>query len=160
MQAGLHAIVLYVVLQPNSPQLASSLISLQSGLLSHTYSIRIHVPSPHLCSSGMQGLSMGLTKRDAEGRDGGCWSITDVQSKATLQAMHYTTVNSQHKRNRSQVEKQQHPGTLNCTESICFILTFLLGVKHRRINRLDTQTRKTEQGLPDKTHKTRPTDLN
>lgn len=45
-------------------------MSLQSCRLSHRYSIRIHVPSPHLCSSGMQGLTLGVTIRDAEGKQG------------------------------------------------------------------------------------------
>lgn len=70
------------VLQPaselnlHSPQLVSSLISGQSGLLSHRYSMRIHVPSPHLCSSGMQGLTSGLTGRDGEGQWGGWATCT------------------------------------------------------------------------------------
>lgn len=38
-------------------------MSLQSGLLSHRYSIRMHVPSPHLCSSAMQALTTGVTER-------------------------------------------------------------------------------------------------
>lgn len=52
----------------NSPQLASSLMSLQSGLLSHRYSIRMQVPSPHLCSSAMQARIMGLTAREERPR--------------------------------------------------------------------------------------------
>lgn len=55
----------------HSPQFVSSLMSRQSGLLSHRYSIRIHVPSPHLCSSGMQGLMEGVTKRCRWRRRGG-----------------------------------------------------------------------------------------
>lgn len=39
-------------------------MSLQSGLLSHRYSIRMQVPSPHLCSSAMQARIMGLTERE------------------------------------------------------------------------------------------------
>ena len=78
----------------HSPQLVSSLMSLQSGLLSHRYSIRIHVPSPHLCSSGMQGLMLGVTKRDAEGKkEGGvrCWRIKYMQAKPTVRPTHYNT---------------------------------------------------------------------
>lgn len=52
----------------NSPQLASSLMSLQSGLLSHRYSSRMQLPSPHLCSSAMQTRIMGLTAREERPR--------------------------------------------------------------------------------------------
>lgn len=66
-------------------------MSLQSGRLSHRYSIRIHVPSPHLCSSGMQGLMLGVTVRNAEGRGEG---VTDMQAKAETTAQNHTDVTS------------------------------------------------------------------
>ena len=99
----------------HSPQLISSLMSLQSALLSHRYSIRIHAPSPHLCSSGMQGLMPGATKRDA---DGGGWGRCVEGSKTCkprLQYSQHTTLmsyHSTHKKN-SDVEKQQHPEPLS-----------------------------------------------
>lgn len=47
----------------NSPQSSSSLMSLQSGLLSHRYSRGMHPPSRHVCSSFMHGRRSGTTER-------------------------------------------------------------------------------------------------
>lgn len=93
--------------ESHSPQLVSSLMSLQSGLLSHRYSIRMHVPSPHLCSSDMQGLMTGVTKRE---RGGGA-VLNDMQAKATVRPGHSTPTRSDHSTNKTKCgEKLQYPG--------------------------------------------------
>lgn len=82
----------------NSPQLVSSLMSLQSALLSHRYSIRMHVPSPHLCSSAMHALTLGVTG-GGEGKGGG---IKRMQVNASATARHSDT----------RVGQQQRPGRI------------------------------------------------
>lgn len=86
---GRHSVPRPSALQPagcernvHSPQLVSSLISGQSGLLSHRYSMRIHVPSPHLCSSCMQSRTSGTTGGDGQGTVG---RMSNVHATARLQ---------------------------------------------------------------------------
>lgn len=64
-------------------------MSLQSGLLSHRYSIRIQVPSPHLCSSTMQGLMLEVTGGDAGGKGRGGVKVKDMQANTTGQPINY-----------------------------------------------------------------------
>ena len=66
----------------HSPHCSSSLMSLQSGLLSHRYSRRMHSPLRHSCSSAVQGLGLGSGDTGGDAGEG-----SRVRGHARLQAL-------------------------------------------------------------------------